>query len=305
MSIDSRPFLYSYDLDMASNPGDGQRFAPTPINTRGAAQQIADQIRKGIVDGDLKPGFRLPSESELAEDYNVSRGTIRETMKLLAGAQLVRPTRGAAGGTFVRLPDSDAVAASLGETIALWFNAGSASIAEVTTARAWIERGCVILAATQRDEDDLEALRRTVEAMERQTGGIDEMLELDIEFHVAVSRAAHNSVLELAMNAVHLVRPHTNTFFADLLVPEEIAAQHRRIYEAIRDRDPDAASARLDEHLAHLGEITARARDIGRDENALLGDVAAQPHPAADQAWRRVFREDAEPTAPEAGPADG
>lgn len=274
---------------MTTDGAPAPRFAAKPINTKGMAQQIADQIRSAILRGELRPGLRLPSEQELAVDYDVSRATIRETMKLLTNAQLVRPTRGAQGGTFVRLPDSDKVAAELGETIALWFNAGSATIAEVTQARAWIERGCVILAAQHRTDADLDAIRTTVEAMERPYGEIDTMLELDIEFHVAVSKAAHNAVLELAMNAVHLVRPHTNTFFADLLNPEQIAAQHRAIYEAIRDADTDAASARLNQHLHYLDMVNERARAAGRDENTPIGAVATPTHPAADEAWRRVF----------------
>jgi GntR family transcriptional repressor for pyruvate dehydrogenase complex len=266
------------------------RFAAKPINTKGVAQQIADQIRSAIVRGDLEPGRKLPSEHELALDFDVSRATIRETMKLLTNAQLVRPTRGAQGGTFVRLPDSDTVAEELGQTIALWFNAGSATIAEVTQARAWIERGCVILAAQHRSDADLDAIRKTVESMEEPSGDVDTLLELDIEFHVAISKAAHNAVLELAMNAVHLVRPHTNTFFADLLTPEDIAAQHRAIYEAIRDADAEGASARLDEHLAYLDALVGPARAAGRDENTPLAAIGGESaHPRPDEAWRRVF----------------
>src|SRR3954470_19101355 len=60
------------------------RFVPRPITTMGASQQIAEQIRLGIMRGELAPGERLPSELELAAEYSVSRGTIRETMKLLS-----------------------------------------------------------------------------------------------------------------------------------------------------------------------------------------------------------------------------
>src|SRR3954447_3087009 len=124
-----------------------ERFVPRPISTAGAAQQIADQLREAIRRGQLPPGTRLPSEVDLAAKYAVSRGTIRETIKLLGAQGLVESTRGAAGGTFVRLPGHARVAASVGETISLWFNAGATSVAEVNAARAWIERGCVMLAA--------------------------------------------------------------------------------------------------------------------------------------------------------------
>jgi DNA-binding GntR family transcriptional regulator len=64
-------------------------FLPRPITTTSAAQQIAEQIRAAILRGQLPPGHRLPSESDLAAEYAVSRGTIRETMKLLSAAGLV------------------------------------------------------------------------------------------------------------------------------------------------------------------------------------------------------------------------
>ena len=76
-------------------PVPGAGFEARPIRTASAAQQIADQIRGSILSGELAPGDRLPPEVELAEEYNVSRGTIPETMKLLAGAQLEQPTRAA------------------------------------------------------------------------------------------------------------------------------------------------------------------------------------------------------------------
>jgi GntR family transcriptional repressor for pyruvate dehydrogenase complex len=155
----------SYDGRVA-DPAPNTGFEPRPIRTAGAAQQIADQIRESIISGGLAPGDRLPSEVELAEEYSVSRGTIRETMKLLAGAQLVQPARGATGGTYVRHPDPDVLATTMAETVALWFQTGSTTLAEVDAARAWIEEGCVRNASEVRTDEDVQAIRAAVEAME-------------------------------------------------------------------------------------------------------------------------------------------
>ena len=88
----------------------------------------------------------------MAAEYSVSRGTIRETMKLLSASQLVESSRGAGGGTFVRLPEPGRVATTLGETVALWFSAGTTTLKEINDARAWIELGCVRFAAAARTE---------------------------------------------------------------------------------------------------------------------------------------------------------
>jgi GntR family transcriptional repressor for pyruvate dehydrogenase complex len=257
-------------------------FVARPITTRSAAEQIAEQIRVAILRGDLEPGARLPSESELAADYGVSRGTIRETMKLLSAAQLVEATRGAAGGTFVRLPEADRVAALIGETISLWFNAGSTSLAEVTAAREWIERGTVRLAAANAGAADLEEIREAVEAMEVPGIDMDEMLAVDIDFHAAVSRAAGNAVLDLAMTAIHSVRPWTNTMLVPHLTAESVAEQHRAIFAAIEAHDAERAEQEFRRHLDYLAAVRERALADRREEDVRIDALAHEAHPALE-----------------------
>jgi DNA-binding FadR family transcriptional regulator len=236
-----------------------QAFEPSPITRESAAQQIAGQIRAAMLAGDLEAGQRLPGEHELAERYGVSRPTVREAMRLLSSDGLVRATRGATGGTFTALPAPDAVANSLSETIELWFRAGSTTAAEVEQARSWIERGCVRLAAEHRTEADLHAIRAAVDDARDPTIDIDRFLALDIEFHVAISRAAHNGVLELAMTAIHLARPRTNTLLLSQLKPELILDQHDAIVTAIAAQDPDDADHAFQAHLEHLLTIRNEA----------------------------------------------
>lgn len=263
-------------------------FLPRPITTTSAAQQIAEQIRAGILRGQLPPGHRLPSESDLAAEYAVSRGTIRETMKLLSATQLVEATRGAGGGTFVRLPEPDSAAAAMSDTLSLWFNAGSTSLGEVNAAREWIERGCLKMAVRNAQDDDLAAIRDAVEAMEAPGIGMDDMLALDIDFHVAISRAAHNAVLELAMNAVHLVRPYSNTMLVPLLRIATIAEQHRAIYEAISAHDEAAAERAFEAHMAHLGDVLEQALADQRAEDVSLGTLTSEAHPEVERIRSRV-----------------
>jgi GntR family transcriptional regulator, transcriptional repressor for pyruvate dehydrogenase complex len=265
------------------------QFVPRPITTTSAAHQIAEQIRLGIMRGELPPGQRLPSESELAAEFSVSRGTIRETMKLLSAQRLVEATRGAAGGTFVRLPEPVDVAAAMGDTITLWFNAGSTSVAEVNDAREWIERACTIMAARHRSEEELESIRATVEAMEAPGIDMDEMLEIDIDFHVAVSRAAHNAVLELAMNAIHIVRPYTNTMIMPLLSIPMIAQQHRAIFEAVAVRDEERARAAFDVHVAHLEEVRQRALADRRADEVPVSELTHEAHPDVERIRARIL----------------
>lgn len=264
-------------------------FVPRPIQTTGAAEQIAEQIRIGILKGQLRPGQRLPSEADLAAEYAVSRGTIRETMKLLSATQFVASSRGAGGGTFVRLPEPGRVAAGLGDTIAMWFSAGTVTLKEINDARAWIELGCVRFAARARTEADVEGIRATVEAMEVPGIELEQMLAIDLEFHVAVSRAAHNAGLELAMSAIHLVRPFSNTMLMPHLQIASIAEQHRAIFEAIEASDEAAAVAAFERHMDYLADARRRALEDQGAEDVPVADLLSEAHPAFEAIRERIL----------------
>lgn len=258
-------------------------FRPRRLSRASAATQIADQVRDAILRGDLTAGARLPSEHELAEQFDVSRATVREAIKLLSAARLVESTRGAAGGTFVVLPDPATVAASIGDTLSLWFASGSTSLAEVSEAREAIERICVPLAARRREEDDLVAIRAAVERAGDRDSDLDAFLRDDLDFHIAICRAAKNQVLELPMTAIHLIRPWTNTVVFELLDRDRIADQHAAILAAIEARDPDAAERAFDLHIGYLAELRAAAlRERAETEVPIAALAAERAHPALD-----------------------
>ncbi|MEU1302045.1 FadR/GntR family transcriptional regulator [Streptomyces shenzhenensis] len=246
---------------------DGTAFKPEALTRRDASGQIAKQLREAIVRGQWKPGDRLPTEQELATIFDVARGTAREALKHLVASGMVSSARGSGGGTYVVVPAAEDVASRLSEAIMLWFRAGDVSVGEVDEARMALEMQCVALAAERRTEADLEAMTATL--ARAQDPGIDmtAWLAADLEFHTAITRAAGNRILELAMTSVHLVRPLTNTVFVDLLDRGLIQAQHTAIFEAIRDQDPARARARLLDHVSHLAEVRAQAlADRAADE---------------------------------------
>jgi GntR family transcriptional regulator, transcriptional repressor for pyruvate dehydrogenase complex len=256
-------------------------FEPRPVRREGAAAQIAEQIRRAIRSGRLAAGERLPAEHELAEEFKVSRGTVREAMKILSAAQLVEANRGAAGGTFIALPEPDAVAEALSETIELWFLAGNTTAAEVDQARLWIERGCMRVAAENRTEEDLQAIDQALAAGSDPSIDTDLFLAYDLEFHVAISRAAHNAVMELAMTAIHLARPRTNTLLIAVLQREPVVLQHRAIADAIHAGDPDAAEQAFVAHMNHMMCVQREALEH-RDARSIPIGSLTETHPAID-----------------------
>lgn len=259
---------------------DDDSLVVRPVTMRSAASQVVDQLRSAIIDGRLRTGDRLPSEHQLAQDFGVSRGTVREAIRTLAASNLVTSSRGAAGGTFVTTPQAGELAEQIGEQIGLWFRAGNITLAEVQHARHVLEGECVRLAAANRTEEDLSAMRHPVETSRDPGLGEEEWLATDVDFHTAVSKAAKNSILELAMTAVHLVRPRTNRLMLKELDRGEIAAQHWAMYEAIRDRDPGAATLAFERHFCYLHEMQQRALSDAEAEVVPVLDIPADPSPA-------------------------
>ena len=233
-------------------------FVPVQLGRKDASGQIAKQIRRAIANGVWKPGEQLPTEQELADTFDVSRSTAREGLKLLSATGLVVSSRGTNGGNFVALPDAEMIAEQLSDSIGLWYRSGNVSLLEVDEARWVLEMHSVDLAARRRTDEDLIAIKKAVDDSRDLEMDIADWLDLDLEFHTAISRAAKNQILELAMMAVHLSRPATNTIFGDL-DRQNIADQHNAIYEAIAARDPERAKDAFQHHIDGLSATRREA----------------------------------------------
>lgn len=233
-------------------------FVPMAVEPRSAADQIARQLRDALVRGALRPGDRLATEPKMAAEFGVSRATVREAIKLLRAHGMLRTQRGAHGGHFIVSPQTDVLAESVGQTYGLWFDAGNISIAEVDEARLVVERACVALAAQRRTEEDLADMRRILDSAADPSLKLDEFLDMDVRFHRTIARAARNRLLELPMTAIHLVRPRTNKVLRSH-DRARVLAQHRALYRAIADGDPDVAQQALENHVSYLEQERAAA----------------------------------------------
>ena len=234
-------------------------FVPEQLSRKDASGQIARQLREAISNAVWMPGERLPTELELGETFDVSRATAREALKLLSATGMVVTTRGGSGGTFVAVPDSEEVAEQLSDAIRLWYRVGNVTLSDVDEARWVLEMHCVDMAARRATPEDLEAIRKPVEAARDFEMDIADWLDLDLEFHTAVTKAAKNKILELAMMSVHLSRPATNTVFVELLGRETVMKQHEAIYLAIAAGDPEAARDAFQNHVTYLDEVRKEA----------------------------------------------
>lgn len=224
--------------------------------------QIAQAIRDGIMEGSLIVDQRLPSESDLCEQFQVSRPTVREALKRLAAQNLIRTQRGASGGAFVnRLSFEDAYGQQI-TTSTLLLSMNAVSFETACEARFAMEQACVALAAQRRTPDQLAAMRAEIHR-QSQPGLSDEgFCASDVAFHRALVDAAGNPVMSYQLaGAVEAIEPLMNMITFTARKREKIVELHTRIADALEARDDATIQAVLEQLADHTLEL---AREVAR-----------------------------------------
>ncbi|MFI6374730.1 FadR/GntR family transcriptional regulator [Streptomyces sp. NPDC050546] len=153
---------------------------PSPL-----VEQAAARLREQITGGHWPVGTKLPGETTLAKELGVGRSTVREALRALAGAGLVRPRQGA--GVFVLAT----------EPVEDWpTRLRRAAVTDVYEVRMAVEVHAARLAARRRTDDDIAALRAALETRRAAASADDAVfVDADIAFHATVIAAARNPVL--------------------------------------------------------------------------------------------------------------
>ena len=225
----------------------------TPVQTRRTFEEAADQIAEKVRTGELRTGDRLPGERSLAAQMEISRPTLREAVKVLVDAGVLEVRRGPGGGMYVA---TDVVPTDLVRHSA---SLRLAEIAAVLEARRLLEPRVAQLAAERATEEDFEALERSIEAMRRLVDGgwhprhEDRFLQLDVQFHLALARAAGNATVETLMRMLFRQLEIARDMAMHVpLVPEWTIGIHERTLAALRSGEADEVEAVMDEHLGQL-----------------------------------------------------
>ncbi|WP_126424875.1 FadR/GntR family transcriptional regulator [Brevibacillus marinus] len=211
-------------------------------------EDVIEQIENMIIAGKYKPGDVLPTERELAQSFGISRNTLREAFRILEREGLVETRPG--GGRYVskNLDKED-------ETKRIIENIEKATILELLEARKIFEVGIVELAAVRATEHDLLEIEMALEKWGVIDRDADESGGPNQSFHLSIAKATHNMVLvnliELHMDLIRRIPMKT------VEVPgrnHEIYEEHRAIFQAIKDRNPQQAKQALLTHLERVVE---------------------------------------------------
>jgi GntR family transcriptional regulator, transcriptional repressor for pyruvate dehydrogenase complex len=219
---------------------------------------IAYAIRRAVVDRGLRPGDRIGTEQELAASYGVSRPTVREALRVLAGSHLIRATQGRGGGIFVASTPNESIGRNLSDSIAMMLSTESVSLPDLLQARLVLEVPLAGLAARHATADTVRALEAAIAAAEGAVAGDETFSAADSRFHQTIAAAAGNDLLVAFTRWIlDVLLPHLIAYIGPALRSEDIVAQHRAILGAIRRGQPAAAERAMRDHLAHLANVLA------------------------------------------------
>jgi len=221
------------------------------VQTRRAFEEVALQIRDQLASGALVPGDRLPPERELAEQFQLSRNTVREALRSLEMAGILEFRKGMYGGAFVREGHGDAVVAGFSDL----FRLGMFKPEHLKAARLLISVDVARAACHLATADDLEKLRENLEASEAAVArkDTDERVRLGLEFHRLLAKASGNPIMVILMDALMSIQSQ----LIELLGPSPdalVMPSRRRIYDHILAHEEDKAAAEMERNIAALHE---------------------------------------------------
>jgi len=216
---------------------------------------LSDALRARILTRELRPGDRLPIEPDLAEQYGVSRSTVREALRVLTSQGLVSTSRGVLGGSFITCPEPAQIADYLHASLSLLAESRNAGVESLLEARDILEVPAAGLAALRRTPEDLEALRATL--YDPADEPIGRRIQLSRLFHEVMLRAADSPIVEALSGPIFRVLYER---LIDRLSKHDFVMEgdHQLIFDAIAAGDAEAARAEMQIHLQRLRPASRR-----------------------------------------------
>ena len=209
--------------------------------------EIVSQIFQLVQDGALKPGDRLPAERELAQQFNVSRASVREAMRLLDMKRLVVIRPGA--GTFITEDTSEAILQAFSSLL----DGEEDTAGDVFEMRLLLEPRIASLSAQRATDLDVSLMKEILDAQDAEIAAGGTGVEFDTEFHFAIARATKNSALVAATQAISDILTKSRELAILSRERSLISLQsHRQILSAIEMRQHEEAEEAMREHITKI-----------------------------------------------------
>lgn len=231
---------------------DGKGVKPNLLSS-----QVVDRLEELVLDGDIRPGSSIPSESELVEQFGVSRIVIREAVRTLATRGLIEVRQGR------RATVSLLNATMPGDFFRMALRQDGNALMELIEVRWALEVHTARLAALQATETDIDAMQATIDAMNAKsksgTGDSEGFDDADAEFHQRLAIASGNRFMQLLVEALKeplrasRTASHRGRLVRGLDDRGPIEA-HTRVLDRVKVRDPEGAVIEMEQHLEDAKE---------------------------------------------------
>lgn len=225
--------------------------------------QIADDIRMQISAGKLRPGDELPSESDLAEQFQVSQRVVRDALRTLNGEGIIATRQGK------RAVVRDFKPVAVGNYLRFVLDADARAIDELMEFREFLESHAARLAAQRANPQEVAAMRRAAEQIAAASDELEVRVPADLELHDLIARASGNRFLHGMLSALADTLAEERRRGAEITQSaggghSENDARHSALVEAI-------ASGEVERAAECAADIVGRARDVWRADREKAG----------------------------------
>jgi GntR family transcriptional regulator, transcriptional repressor for pyruvate dehydrogenase complex len=221
-------------------------------------EEVAEAIHEMIKSGQFKPGDKLDSVQQLAENFQVGRSTIREALTAIRAMGLIEIRQGE--GTYVKEFEAEQISLPLSTAILMNLQ-DTQNLLEV---RKILEAGTVYTASQKRTEKDLQVIETALNAMQLASGNEELSEKADLQFHLSIAEASQNPLLVSLMNHVsgligETIRETRRLWlFSEQITVDRLYEEHRKIYEAIKDKDGEKARSLMLVHLENVEGVLSK-----------------------------------------------
>lgn len=208
---------------------------------------VAERLKQWIIENNLQPDDRLPTEQQLSEELGVARHTLREGIKRLSQLGIVGSRVGS--GLYISKVNFDNVA----EYILFLKQRGYISLSDIVSVRLTLECSVARAAAKQADKEHIENLSSIVEKMDESWANNDfkSYVALDLNFHIVLADSTGNLLLSGIINALRqVIQEHMSSL--DETTVSNSLQQHKEILQAVREHDYVLAEELMHKHLMDI-----------------------------------------------------
>jgi GntR family transcriptional repressor for pyruvate dehydrogenase complex len=217
-----------------------------PLVSKRKSELVAEEIRASILSHHFKPGDKLPSERDLAQQMQVGRSVIRESLRTLENSGLVYIKQGMDGGIFVKEPDSKSLTKYFSELLCL----GHITIEDLSESRILIERDVIELVMKKGKKEDFEILDDIIQRGFSKIERGERIRRENFDFHIVLAKISKNPIFIMIVNSI---MPIIVTFVEKLNPPPDhslkILEGHRDILKEMKRGNLTKATERLEEHI--------------------------------------------------------